>query len=256
MSASDPRWRWPGLLALLLCCAALAPAFGQQASREQEQVRRLRLQVQRLQQDLASERAAVQQAKAEAATTAATRDAAATERDAAQGQLRKAQSAIASESQRNTALEQQLAAAQEQATTLATQLAQSQVQLRASTEQVTRLRDDGVAFQRRLVAQESSFADLQARHVRQAEGMQICIARNRSLRDVGLDLLQRYASKTVADVLAQDEPFLQFQRVKLENLLQDYEGKLDQLAVKPAAPGTAQAAPDGPASARRPARAP
>lgn len=235
MSASDLPRRLPRYLAALACCATLASAFGQQASREEEQVRRLRLQVQRLQQDLATERSAAQQAKAETASVAAERDAAATVRDSAQGQLRNARSAIATEKARSATLEQQLAAAQNQAVTLQAQLAQSQAQLRASGELVITMRADANALQQRLQARDTAYGELQTRHVRQADGLRICIASNLALRDIGTDLLQRYANKTVAEVVAQNEPFLQFQRVKLENLLQGYEDRLDQLAVPPAA---------------------
>jgi len=47
-------------------------------------------------------------------------------------------------------------------------------------------------------------------------------------------------------VLAQQEPFLQFKRVAMENLLQDYQDKLDQQAVKAGAaarPGSATPVP-------------
>jgi hypothetical protein len=255
MSASRLKVPLSRCFAALLCGLMMASAFGQQASREQEQLRRLRLQVQRLQQDQAAQRDAAQRADAEKAATATERDAAAAERDAARIRLRAAVAASATEQQRAEAAEKLLAAAQRDMAAASLRIGQLQTDVEARGRDADKLRTEVIELQRRLADGGAAYADLQQRHVRQAEGLQICIASNQALRDIGLDLLQRYAGKTVAEVLAQDEPFLQFQRVKLENLLQDYEDKLDRQAVRPV-PGSSSAGRTDPVAAGVPQRAP
>jgi hypothetical protein len=241
--------------AALLCGLMMASAFGQQNSREQELLRRLRLQVQRLQQDQAAQRDAAQRADAEKAATAAERDAATAERDATRTRLRAAMAASATEQQRAEAAEKLLETARKEMAAASLRMGQLQTESEARGRDADKLRNEVIELQRRLSDGGTAYAGLQQRHMRQAEGLLICIASNQALRNIGLDLLQRYAGKTVAEVLAQDEPFLQFQRVKLENLLQDYEDKLDRQAVKPV-PGSPSAGRADPVAAGVPQRAP
>jgi len=253
MSASDLRRLLSAFLAALLYGLALIPASAQQASREQEQVRRLRLQVQQLQQNQATERDNAQRAAAATTTATRARDVAAAERDTARAQLRRARSAIADEEARYASLQQTLDAQMRAATVLQTRLEQQQAQLTAGTKRAEELRAGTLTLQQGLQTREAAMIDLQTRHIRQGDGLRICIANNQALRDVGHELLQRYANKTVADVLAQNEPFLQFQRVKLENLLQDYQEKLDQKAVQPhAVNSTARPVGDSRSTSRAP----
>ncbi len=73
---------------------------------------------------------------------------------------------------------------------------------------------------------------------RQAQMMQACEEKNIALYQLGTDLLQRYRSKSVMDALKQAEPFTQLEKVKMENLLQEYSEKMD--AKKIDKPGLAQ----------------
>jgi len=218
--------------ALLLCGALAAPGFGQQANREQEQLRRLRLQVQKLQQDQTVQQDALQRATAEKTTAAEQATALRGRIGAAQAQLRRERTATALQTQATQALQKELDAAKAERTALALRLEQTQTELQGNVRTVQTLRTEGTDQQRRLATRETSFTELTARHQTQALGLQTCINNNLALRDIGLELLQRFANKGVADALAQQEPFLQFKRVAMENLLQDYQDKLDQQAVK------------------------
>lgn len=70
---------------------------------------------------------------------------------------------------------------------------------------------------------------LQQREIvgRQAQIIQACEEKNAALYQLGTDLLQRYRNKGVMDALKQAEPFTQLERVKVENLLQEYAEKMD-----------------------------
>ncbi len=51
-------------------------------------------------------------------------------------------------------------------------------------------------------------------------------ARNADLYKLGSEILDQYQHKGLGKVISGNEPFLQTSRVKLENLVQDYEDKL------------------------------
>ena len=93
---------------------------------------------------------------------------------------------------------------------------------------------------------------------RHAQGLQICLAANQALHALGLQLIERQRSITVADVLRRDEPLLGLRRTALDNLLQADADKLDAQLLPPwpavpAAPGAAPTAAAGdPDAARRP----
>jgi chromosome segregation ATPase len=62
---------------------------------------------------------------------------------------------------------------------------------------------------------------------RQAQLVQACEEKNMALYQLATDLLQRYRNKSVMDALKQAEPFTQLEKVKMENMLQEYAEKMD-----------------------------
>ena len=218
------------LLCVLAIAAAHTPALCQQASREQEQLRRLRQQVQQLQQEQVNQQDAAQRANAGKAAAKAQLDTAQAQLDATQSALRHARSAAAAQTQTLVVAQKELETARREHTALQARLDQLQGELQSAGRGIDKLRADGTGVQLQLAAASANFTDLNARHALQAQGLQTCIANNQALRDIGLELVQRYANKGVSDVLAHNEPFTQIQRVALENLLQGYQDKLDALA--------------------------
>lgn len=223
MCASE-RLGW--LLLLLVCGTA---AFAQQApSREQELIRRLRQQVQQLQQAQAEQQQAAQKASGD---LAAQQQRAA----AVQADLGRARSAGAAQARELGELktEREALAAERDALKLKLDEAHAEIERRANEGR--QLRADLAQRQTLLGTREATFAGLWRRHQAQAQGLQACIASNDKLHGLGLELLDRYASKGPLQRIEEQEPFLQFGRVRLENLLQGYRDKLDQSALKPAA---------------------
>ena len=228
--------------AVCLLAALALPAGAQSNTREQEQVRRLRQQVQQLQQQQAAQQQqqlAVQQQAAQIAAAQATQ--AKTALDAAQAAQVELRRANASQARGAAEARNEIEQVRTSGAALQARLDQTQAELQEGKRSLVQSRSEGADTARRLAARETQLGELAERHVRQAQGLQQCIVNNQALRDLGGDLMQRYADKSVADVLAQNEPFLQTRRVALENLLQGYQDKLDQLALKAAAtaPGTA-----------------
>jgi chromosome segregation ATPase len=60
-----------------------------------------------------------------------------------------------------------------------------------------------------------------------------CEAKNQKLFAVGNEILDRYNNMDFGDVLGAREPFIGVKRVELQNLVQDYRGKLSDQKVTP-----------------------
>ena len=60
-----------------------------------------------------------------------------------------------------------------------------------------------------------------------AQQLTLCTEHNVKLYQSGKDLLEHYQSKGTVGAMLQDEPLLQFNSVEMENIIQDYEDKLN-----------------------------
>ncbi len=211
---------------VLLAAAVLAwPAAAQNSSsREVEQVRRLRLQLQQLQQEVAAQQQAAQRATAERGDVQR-------RLDAAQEQLKEQRGRLALQVRQSDQTRQALEAATQRQVVEGQRAAEKQAALEAERRAAATLRAELAQTQRQRGTLQDNYGELDVRHRAQAEGLQTCIARNASLQALGLELLQRYEHKGWAEVLAADEPFLQWGRVSLENLVQGYRDKLDAQAL-------------------------
>ena len=74
-------------------------------------------------------------------------------------------------------------------------------------------------------------AELEQKLHAQSDNFSLCYANNKKLYDINRDLLEQYARKGVLAAVKQSEPFTGIERVKVENLVQDYQYKLDDLRV-------------------------
>jgi chromosome segregation ATPase len=234
------------ITSLWLGCSA---AFAQAANtREQELIRRLRQQVQQLQAEQATAQQAAQTAQAALAAKTKEQSTAQAAQSALERQLQTARGEASRLRSTSTTTATQLSDAAKAAEALraereqlAERLQQAQGQLEQGRRGAEQLRGDVAQRARALAERERLFTELQSRHSTQAEGLNACMANNQSLHALGNELLARYAGKGFGDVLAVNEPFLQFKRVELENLVQGYQDKLDAQALKPGATGAARA---------------
>jgi hypothetical protein len=219
MCAFDRWFRVAAWLVALCCCL---PAFGQQAgTREQEVIRRLRLQVQQLQQEQSAQQTALQQANAQRLESAR-------QLQTAQVGLQRLRAAAAAQAGSATLAQQDLQALRDERTALQARLDAQGAALALANQDRQQLRGAQAELQRALQAQQAQRLTLETHGLSLAQGLQDCSANNKALHTLGQELLQRYADKGVGQVLWQAEPFLQFKRVALENLKQDYQDKLDQ----------------------------
>jgi len=231
MSASNAA----GTLTLALSLLLTGTAWGQAANtREQEQIRRLRQQVQQLQQEQTTQSQALQQAQAEQSklkAQLATTEAAA----------RSARAAAVKGGTTLRALQKDIDTARQEQQVLQANRDELTAQLQVSQRDTTAQRATQAQLRSTVAQRDNALANLNSRHSAQALGLQRCINNNQALYTVGQELVQRLAKPSIADAVAFNEPFLQLRRVSLENLVQGYQDKLDQQALKPTAtePGRA-----------------
>jgi len=223
MSASNAA----GTLTLALSLLLAGTAWGQAANtREQEQIRRLRQQVQQLQQEQTTQSQALQQAQAEQSklkAQLATTEAAA----------RSARAAAVKGGTTLQALQRDIDTARQEQQVLQANRDELAAQLQVSQRDTTAQRATQAQLRSTVAQRDNALADLNSRHGVQALGLQRCINNNQALYTVGQELVQRLAKPSIADAVAFNEPFLQLRRVSLENLVQGYQEKLDQQALKP-----------------------
>ncbi len=65
----------------------------------------------------------------------------------------------------------------------------------------------------------------------QTDNFSMCYGNNKQLLDVNRELLDRYQHKGVLDAVSQKEPFTGLKEVEIENLVQDYRYRIDDLSV-------------------------
>ncbi len=74
--------------------------------------------------------------------------------------------------------------------------------------------------------------ELTQKLAKQANRFDICYDNNKKLYDINHEILGKYEEKGFWAALSQKEPFTAIERVKIENLVQDYQYQLDNLTVK------------------------
>lgn len=218
---STPHRAWWCAVGMALC-AALCDAQAQTApnAREQEQLRRLRQQVQQLQAEQGTAQQQLQRITAEHKTLTDQLKAA----QAETGQVR------ASAGQRSRALatlQAETAALKTERDGLQAELGRSKEGLADSQQRLQRSTTEGAELRRRITDSEALYASLRRERSVVGEQLVTCSAHNTELLQVGHDLLGRYGNFGLGETLAAREPFLQFKRVQLENLAQSYRSRIE-----------------------------
>jgi chromosome segregation ATPase len=203
-----PSPPWAAALLVLLLPAAFA-ADDPKLAREQEMLRRTQEALRQSQAD--NSELAQSKAQAEAKLKSANDEIDAAHRasksanDALRGQLRNAGLAQDELTRKLDAANKQLAAQERQSTA---DVAQRDVQVKQLQQQL-----------------EASRAAINS-----------CEAKNLRLYQYSQEMAQRYKQKGVWASVTQQEPFTGIKEVGIENLLQEYQGKLDSQRIKPSAP--------------------
>ncbi len=165
-----------------------------------------------------------------------------------QQQLRKAEQEKVQLLQQKTEAESQLKDTQEKAADaerqaslrsarlgkeLAAIKAEKETLAAASNAELAALTAKLAETERKLAEQRLEKQTLDAAIARQKTALSVCTERNAALHKLGSEVLAKYEQKGCLTSLLEAEPFTQLQRVKLENLMEEYRDKLDENRVGP-----------------------
>lgn len=114
--------------------------------------------------------------------------------------------------------EANIAQQQEALTMVRSDRQKMQETLKTETEQTRKLTDENEIFSKKLAAQTNNF--------------DLCYSNNKKLYEVNKEILGKYQDKGFWAALSQKEPFTTIEKVKVENLVQDYQYQIDTLSVK------------------------
>jgi len=112
-----------------------------------------------------------------------------------------------------------------------TKLQQSQALLESTQKTLADLSLQYQTAQRDLQVNEQERLKLTANLTQKGKALEVCHTKNAKLYDFGLDLVKFYDKPSSLQTVLRVEPFTQLKRVELENILQNYNDKLDEQRV-------------------------
>jgi len=187
-----------------------------------------------------------QQVVAERAQLQADNDKLKKQLDDAKKQLQAVQQQLGASKKSSTTSAAQIAAAQAAAQTSAQSLEQTKSRMQ---ELVGRFRDTAVTLR----GVESERSQLQQQLAQSKSDFDRCAERNYQLYQIDSEVLDRYEHEGTLSHVARAEPFTRIKRVQVENLVDEYKDRAEELRVQKAAPAPA---PPGPPPAPVPFAAP
>jgi chromosome segregation ATPase len=106
-------------------------------------------------------------------------------------------------------------------------LLMTQVELEATKTALSELDAKHQANLYDLKINEQQRANLTATTIQKTKVIDACVAKNAKLYDYGLELVKLYENPSLYRRIVLNEPFSQLKRVELENILQNYNDKID-----------------------------
>jgi chromosome segregation ATPase len=205
------RTRWISVFVIgVLATGSVLADSDRKASREREAMRRAQQQVQQMQGQLST---------------------LGEEKDKLTQDLDKATNDLKSTKAHNAQVGRKLAAEQQKREELEKELAATKETLdktQASLTETTRNLDDTRLKLATTEAQKKELETIKAFRERQISA---CEDKNKSMYQIGRDLMVRYEQKHCGEVFAEKEPFTGLKRVEMENMMEGYRDKLDEQRV-------------------------
>ena len=198
------------LILSFLVLLAMTPAWAQSADDAKKAARRAQLQVQQAQQQAQEAQAAKAKIEADKAELDKKVAAQSQQMAALKGSLPK--------------LQEKLKAAEGERDELAAKVAALEKDL---AERKLAAEAAAAAGERTLKQRDEAQAQLKREHDAQVVLVGECSTKNERLLQLSAELLDKYRSKTVADVLKQRDPVLGLGDVKTFNLVQEYRDKAE-----------------------------
>ncbi len=208
---------------LILCGLASGPGFAgsdKKAGREKEALRRVQMQLQQVQGQVAT----LEQEKSQLGSQL---DQARKEARAVQGKLRKLIQSLSEEKSRGEQLRKEVEEVKQALASSKSRLADTEAGLAETSNKLQRT-------QQTLARTEADKRQLEGVKLRNEKEIASCEDKNLKLYQTGRALMTRFEQKSCGEILAQKEPFTGLKRVEVENLLEEYRDKLDeQKLIKP-----------------------
>lgn len=205
------------LIALVLLLAG-GQALAQSASREQEQIRRLRAQAQQLQQTLSTEQ---QQRQAAVSELQALKQSQGAELQKLGEEARSARLRAGNAQKQTESLQRELNALRTEKAALESRLERLASGLSERERELGETRGKLAGSSQELELSKAVASQLSGRLAQ-------CTQDNLALYSTGIEMLDRWRDRTLGDRIAQGEPFAQVGRVKLENLVETWRDRLDE----------------------------
>jgi len=101
---------------------------------------------------------------------------------------------------------------------------------------LTQFKEQSESLGEKLRETESRVRELEEANARQAGEFNVCMQNNVKLYDSHRDILRQYDNKGVFAALLQREPLTGLKQVEIENLIEEYHDRIDQLRVKTPSP--------------------
>lgn len=100
------------------------------------------------------------------------------------------------------------------------------------SKQVATLKSEIAEMSSKLAKQEHYQDDLVLQRDEQKDNFNKCYQNNKALYEINNELLGKYQGKGIWQIVAEKDSITSIQKVKVENLVQDYQYKMDDLQVK------------------------
>ncbi|WP_145999139.1 hypothetical protein [Oceanicoccus sp. KOV_DT_Chl] len=151
----------------------------------------------------------------------------------AQMMLKKLNGENQSLQQQLVSMQQQLEASEQELADVKQDSAREKKKLRGNLDEWkgshARLKDALQTTKSELVHAGTTINNLVANLERQTDNFNLCYANNSKMYDINIELLSYYNNKSAWDAVMQKEPVLGLKAVKMENMVQDYRYRLEDL---------------------------
>lgn len=97
---------------------------------------------------------------------------------------------------------------------------------------LTQFKEQSDSLGEKLRASETKVLELEQANAKQGSELNTCVQHNVKLYDSHRELLRQYDRKGVIASLLQSEPLTGLKQVEVENLIEEYRDRIDQLKVK------------------------
>jgi chromosome segregation ATPase len=218
---NDKIHRWMAVFLAIFIISFLFPTSSFAAEKKDKAARRAAIMMQKMQQDMQAEKAAMQ-AQFDAEKKVLTE-----KLSAGEAALESLNKEYAAAQRKNKQLQSDVTQLTSEKTALDTQLKQTQTQLDSTQKKLADLTEVHNQALADLKFNDNQRKVLSSNLAKNTQLMNECEIKNNKLYQIGTDLVHLYDNPTTFRAIMRDEQFFQLKRVELENVLQSQQDKLN-----------------------------